>query len=252
MTNANSHRDALPASGARPAPLDYRNPLRGGDQVAWLANELAKDEALGAATASGKLALGLAMCLIGPAFVTMIAMDIENRWDWRSAPSFGVTFLIFAAILIPLLMWLERRTRGEFLADAMRGQSNPLSASSYGEFCLERDRVTWFVHTEIALLGPRLVWNFIDWMRGKPLVDAETRIEAVRIVAALYANDAARPIAELITPVHPRAAVARAIRYLMGKQWVDISARRDRVWLSSRVRQRLASARKAPGEAIVD
>jgi len=243
VTKLNVHHNKIPTSGA-PAPLDYRNPLRGGDSIAWIANELAKDEALGAATASGKLALGLAMCLIGPAFVTIVAMDIESRWDWRAAPGFGVTFLVCAAILIPILMRLERRTRGEFLADAMRGQSNPLSASSYGEFCLERDRVTWFVYTEIALLGPRLVWNFIDWMRGRPLVDAQTRLEAARIVAALHASDAARPIAELIAPEHPQAAVARAIRYLLGKQWIDLSARRDRIWLSSRVRQRLASAMK--------
>ncbi|HEX5243396.1 MAG TPA: hypothetical protein VFW23_09075 [Tepidisphaeraceae bacterium] len=244
MTNVNSHRNEVPVLDARPAPLDYRNPLRGGDKVAWIANELAKDEALGAAMASAKLALGLAMCLIGPAFVTGILCDIEDRWDWRSAPGFGITFLIVAAILVPILMWLERRTRGEFLADAMRGQSNPLTASSYGEFCLEQDTVIFKVYTEIALLGPRLVWNFVDWMRGKPLVDAETRIEAARIVAALYANDAACPIADLIVPEHPKAAVARAIRYLLAKEWIDISARRDRIWLSSRVRQRLAGTMK--------
>lgn len=250
VTRPNLQREEVPTLDARPAPPDYRNPLRGGDKVAWIANELAKDEALGAAAASGKLALGLAMCLIGPAFVTAVAMDIESRWDWRSAPGFGVTFLVVAAILVPILMWLERRTRGEFLADAMRGQSNPLSASSYGEFCLEQNTVIFKVYTEIALLGPRLIWNFIDWMRGKPLVDAETRLEAARIVAVLYASDGASPIVDLITPEHPRSAVVRAIRYLLAKQWIDISARRDRIWLSSRVRQRLAGARKTPGRPL--
>jgi hypothetical protein len=243
LKKAIPYRDEISTSDAQPRPLEYRNPL-GSDTTARIANELAKDEALGAAAASGKLALGLAMCLIGPAFVTAIICDIESRWDWRSAPSFGITFLVVAAILVPILMWLERRTRGEFLVDAMRGQSDPLSASSYGEFCLEQDTVIFKVYTEIALLGPRLVWNFIDWMRGKPLVDATTRIEAARIVAALFASDAACPIAGLIAPEHPRAAVARAIRYLLGKEWIDLSARRDRIWLSSRVRQRLTGAMK--------
>src|SRR6185437_13868443 len=102
-------------------------------------------------------------------------------------PGFGPTFVLVAAVVVPLLLWLERRTRGEFLSKAVQGQANPLAASSYGEFEVERTRFLWTAYLEIALTGPRLVWAFVDWLWGRPLVDPATRLAAAGVAVDLYA-----------------------------------------------------------------
>jgi hypothetical protein len=220
------------------------------DRVQTVTQLLARGEAMGMAAAYGKLALGVVLTLIGPLLLTtiIIAIGLKTRWD---TPSFGLTFSLACLVLVPLLLWYERRTRGEFLTDAVRGETSPLDASSYGEYELQKAKMAWTAYVETALLGPRLLWHVYDWARGTPAADQPVRMLAAELAVELYDANEGVQVKRLVHAGRSPTDVHLAIRYLASRQWVDTSRARDRVWLTSPTRERLVAAlplqpRRAP------
>ena len=225
----------------RPPPtIDYRSPVTGSHRVQQVVGELTASETFGAASVGLKLVIGVPLCLVGPLFVTLILLSIEMKFDGDWLPGFGVTFLLAAAILVPLLVLLERRTRGEFLSDSVRGESTPWTASSYGEYELQSAKLAWIGYIEVALTGPRLVWEVIDSLRGRRPVDPPLRVAAAEVVVELFDSGEGIPLQQLVRPGRPPAAVGHAVNYLVRRDWVGVSSRRDRVWLATPARERLA------------
>lgn len=114
----------------RPAatPLDYRSPATGTPRVQRIAHQLKMAEALGGAAVATKLAVGVPLSLIGPFVIASFLFAIDRRVQADVLPGFGATFLLACAVIVPWLMWLERRSRGEFFMDAVRGETTPLGA----------------------------------------------------------------------------------------------------------------------------
>jgi hypothetical protein len=223
----------------RPVTLAYRTPPAGGERCRRILNELIASESLGWAGAVGKVAVGVPLCLVGPFFVAAVLKSIEIRAGADFLPGFAATWALATLVIVPLLMRLERRTRGEFLCDAHRGETPPYEASSYGEYQLQSTRFLWTAYTEIALLGPRLLWAFIDWVMQRPAADAGTRAAAAAVVADLFDAGQGVPVRQLVRPDRPPDTVRAAVRYLVDRDWVGTSKRGDRVWLLTPVRERL-------------
>jgi hypothetical protein len=238
---------------ANPTILDYRT--AGSDRELLVAQKLFAGEALSTVAVVAKLAAGLGLCLIGPLFVTGIVYAVEGRLGGRALPGFWATFLLLCLVLIPLLMWLERRTRGKFLDDSLAGES--AGYSSYGEFELRSTTFLWTVYTEIALQGPRLLWGVIDWWSGRQSVSEAFRLAAAALAVELYDNGQGSPVVELVRPGRPRSVLYPAIRYLVWRDWADLSSRKDRVWLRTPARAtidailRSASAAQPPARLTV-
>jgi hypothetical protein len=205
--------------------------------------ELAVSESLSGAAVSLKLALGVPLCLIGPFVITALLVGIDGRLDLDILPGFGLAFLIVSAILVPLLLRLERHTRGEFLADSVRGEESPFRASSYGEYELQSTKLGWIAWTEIALTGPRLIWEAYDALRGRPTRTASRgeplRVLAAEVVVELLDRGEGMPVRELVKSGRSELDVSAAIDYLVQRDFAGVSSRRDRVWLSTPVRERL-------------
>jgi hypothetical protein len=222
-----------------PSPIDYRSPGVGGHRVQRVTEALARDEALGTAAAIGKAAAGVLLTLLAPLFVAFVIKGFRSRTRGDVLPSFGVVFALACLLLVPLLMWYERRTRGEYFSDAVRGESSPLEASSYGEYELGKNRFLGVALTEFALLGPRLLWSVYDWARGTPAVHQPVRLLAAGLVVELLDAGEGVPVKRLARPGRTLAEVQWAVRYLQSRDWVDTSARKDRVWLTTLTRERL-------------
>jgi hypothetical protein len=231
--------DARPRATWPDAALDYRILLPDVESVDLVLHELVRSQSLDLAGALVKLAIGVPLCLLGPLFVAVLIEPLVLRWGGRLLPSFGTIFLVLAAVLVPLLLWLERRTKGEYFADVMREESRTPPDSVSDEFQRRDTGLAWAFFTEIALLGPRLVWAFIDWLRGRPHGDAATRIAAAQIACELFAQGEGLPLSALVRPNRPPAQVAAAVRQLLATEWMGLSVHRDRVWLSSRTHDRL-------------
>lgn len=235
----NPHQPGAAAAPAQPT-LDYRSPATGSPRVQRVARELALAESLGGAAVAAKVALGVPLSLIGPFVVAAVLFTMDRRLRAGVLPGFGATFLLVAAAVVPLLMWLERRSRGEFFVDSVRGETSPLAASGYGEYELQRTTFGWIAWTEIALTGPRLLWEAIDSLRGRAPVDHPFRILAAEIAVELLDAGEGVPVGQLVRPDRPAPLVLRAIEYLVQCDWAGLSSRRDRVWLATPVRERLA------------
>ncbi|QOV89861.1 hypothetical protein [Humisphaera borealis] len=184
-----------------------------------------------------KLLIGVPMCLIGPFFLTLIAFSFDIRFRTRTLPSFFTVFVLLCLVVIPMLMWLERRSRGKFLEDSLAGEDSRYS--SYGEYELRSTGFVWTLYTEIALLGPRLLWSAFDWWQGRSGADSPIRGIAAELALELFEAGEGRQIAELIRPDRPTSALFPALKYLIWREWADISAKRDRVWLCTPAKQKI-------------
>jgi hypothetical protein len=220
--------------------LGYRTPGTGLPRVQRVLAELAMAEKVGMAGVATKLAIGVPLTLVGPLFITVVLLATMHRTAGRS-PGFLMTFIVICGVVVPLLMWLERRTRGEFFSDSVRGETSPFRASSYGEYELQSAKFTWIGYTEIALTGPRLVWEAIDTLRAGAAgpVDQPLRVTAAAIVVELLDAGEGKLIRALVRPERPMRDVQRVVNYLLRREWAGISTRRDRIWLASDVRERL-------------
>ena len=225
---------------ARTSPVvDYRSPGVGGHRVARAAELLGREAALGMAAAGGKLLLGAGLTLVGPLIVAALVHAASGRFGGGELPSFGATFAAACAAVVPLAMWYERRTRGRFFEDAVRGETPTREASSYGEYELQGATFLWTAFVELALTGPRLLWDVYDRARAAPGEGRALRAAAAEVAVALLDAGEGMPVRRLMRPGLGAAEVARAAQYLVECGWGGTSRRRERVWLLTPAAERL-------------
>ena len=220
----------------QPAPADPRQ-----YRLQSVMQMLAAADSLSWASAVGKLALGLPLCLVGPCLFTVLLKVILHKWGADWLPGFWMSLLLVSLVVVPLLLWTERRTHGEFLSDSVSGQSSPFQADSYGEYQMQSTRFMATGFTEVALQGPRLLWSFIDAVRGKPAGSAALRAAAAQLAVDLFDANQGLPVKQLFRHDRPPPLLDKIIRYLVALDWIGVSGQRDRVWLQSPVRDRLAA-----------
>ena len=132
-----------------------------------------------------KMAIGLPLSLLGPLLVTAIVKGIEARWDGHLLPEFGTTFSLVTLLIVPFMLWYERRTSGNFYSDALHGKTFD-RAASYGEYAsqhamgvagLHRDRA----HAAAAATGSlRRDSRPVAWTPRKRSLVARDRRRPVR------------------------------------------------------------------------
>jgi hypothetical protein len=230
------------SSNRGPAALDYAAPDAADARIQRVLGELRMDETLGWAAGAVKLGLGVPLCFLPSALFTVLLVGFGRERYGLSASEAIPVFIVSSAVLIPVLIWLERRTRGDFLLDALRGEPPPQQASSYGEYQMQSDRFRWAAYTEIALLGPRLILDVFAGASGRGSLSTAERLVAARIVLALHDAGQGVPVRDLWKIEPPGLTLAQAMRHLRRLDWIGVAAAGDRVWLSSPIRQRLAAA----------
>jgi hypothetical protein len=217
--------------------LEYRSPSTGLHRVQRAMRALEADETLGAASVGIKLVVGILLCLLPPLVVALLLKRIEWRLRADFLPGFEGTFLVATAILVPLLMRLERRTRGRFNADGLRDgmsvETTRYDASSVEGFRLRSPALEWQVYAEVALTGPVLVRSVIDAVSGKVPADPPLRVVAAQIAIEVYDAGQSVALQELVRLGRPPWVVSQAIHYLLRRGWVCMSVRRDRVLLTT-------------------
>src|SRR3954462_11220816 len=96
--------------------LDYRSPSA---TSIVIRRALRHRETLRAILLVAKLLLALPLTVIGPSLVAAIIHSIAQK-HWRSDLSYFTTFILCSLAIIPLLFWLELRTRGRFFENKAR------------------------------------------------------------------------------------------------------------------------------------
>jgi hypothetical protein len=223
----------MPAA-RQPLTLEYRSGVAG-ERTQHVLRELMSDESMSILLVAGKVALGLPLCLVGPLIVTAV---LEWPRRWQVPGDFGPTFLVISCITLPLLMWLERRTRGEFLWKSLDAVTPGHKGWDTRPTPAGADLAAV---VELALFGPRLLWSVIDWFREREPVDPVVRVTAAHIALELYDANNSRTLMELVRPDRPPAEVIRAANYLVRCGWTDLYRNSQRLRLRGFVRSRLTA-----------
>jgi hypothetical protein len=194
---------------------------------------------LDAASLAVRFGIGAPLTLLGPALLGILFWVFCQRYRIALPIGFYSTIMVFCAAFVPMLMLLERSTQGQYFIEAARDLTHPREIKSYGEWELNEAQATWHAYVEVALTGPRLLWEAIDQLRGRNHVSDADAALAAELVEQLRAAGAAVPVRDLIAAHRSPDEIHRAVCLLKHLDWADVSADGRRVWLRSDVAARL-------------
>ncbi|HRK31355.1 MAG TPA: hypothetical protein PLD59_09775 [Tepidisphaeraceae bacterium] len=223
------------------APLDYRNPSTGTSRRQKIILALQQTEALDFASMATRLAIGVPLTLAAPFFLTIFVKFICFNFRWPWPLGFFSTFFLLCFVIVPWQMWYERRTHGGFYMDAARSHGDPLDADSMGEYRMNQTRAAAAVYVELALTGPRMLWEAIDRFQGRGKLDMSRLTAAAEIADELLAAGQGIEVRQLITPDRPLPRVRELVEFLKQHDWADTSTDGKRVWIRSDVTKRFGS-----------
>jgi hypothetical protein len=229
-----------------PEVIPYRSPRAAADErTARIVRRLRMRELGGFARIVAGYALGVPLCFLAPAMITLLLTGSGGRYGPVLPPivSPGACFVVLSILMVPLLIWYERRTRGEYFMDALRewgGDDGPWFGGSIHRG-VDTEGPGAILLMELFLFGPRLVIGATRSLRERSRVRHVPLALAADVLLHLLRHDGGIPPAELRDVSTEATAVRDAILYLAFFDWVDLSKDRTRIWV-------LTDARKALGE----
>lgn len=224
--------------------LDYRNPATVQDHhVDRVKLALQAREGLFWLRTGLSACAGVAASLVGPLFVASIIWVIVARLGVVLPFDRAMFVWLFAAALLVLLFWYERRTKGQFLSQSLDDNRAwfPGRASSSGEFEARYRVAAGMVLVELLLWGPRLLMNSFDRCRVRQSLRHANLTRAAEVVADLQRCDGGVLIGTLQRAGESLAELRGTLGYLSLFDWIGVSRDGTRTWLLSDARKRLDS-----------
>ena len=202
-------------------PLPLRRPAASGSSKRALDSAVRHRERAYRMTAWLMFTGGMMALLLGPAIVA--ALIVKFAWHTRAAIAMTTSFALASALFVPVLLWLERLTRGHWFEQVEQ-------EIRYGAIA----SVPIAGVAELLLWGPRMIFAARD--RWGKTVSVNVLTDAAATIAYLrhFADDGVG------THELPTLQPAPLLRYLVSREWVGVSEDGRRVWL-------LADARRALG-----
>lgn len=195
----------------------------------------------GAAVAQGRamfsLAAGAGVCLGTCGFVAVFLFIVMNGLFGGSPVGIFGLFVLTCVTMLPLLFWTERRTGGEYLADASRGSGSVTDASSRGEYEMAQAGGIVRAATELMLTGPRWVLTGFGLRAGRAGVDRTVLRRAAGVALDLSRESGNVGLGALHHVGDDPTTLGLAIDYLIDQEWIDRSKDGERVWLTSEARK---------------
>jgi hypothetical protein len=194
---------------------------------------------------AGSAGLGMTILLIGAGVtlltvfvIATVIVAVLHALLGTSYIGFTGWMLVTLVALVPYLIHLERRTRGEFYADTVLGSGQDWgNASSHGEYQMQNMTATAAMYGDLALTGPRLLLG--GWQRIKGLEARQFNAFLARCAEAVYVLAAAGeavPAQRLAAADESPKAFDRVLNHLEKRDWIGHSSDRRRVWLSGKAK----------------
>ncbi len=189
----------------------------------------------------GKLVIGGGVCLgMGIVVASLITLCLYSLFATTLIGWWGWLFL-YLLVLVPLLIWHERRSRGDYIADALLlGDSTPSSRTQH-----ELNRAGLQVAAYAAMLawGPRALIDGIHALRGQRSMSQHVVFDrAALLVADLSQKDGGILIKQLLHAPEDMQVFGSAVDLLDTHGWIGKSTDGKSLWLSSTFRQKLRSS----------
>ena len=226
--------------------IDYRNP-RDALLRDRLRAALTQREAMRRAKLLVMLLAGSLLSLVVPLLVTLLVLRAQQRWRVDLFFEGWTLFLILSLALIPLMYWLEHRTRGRFFEDAVRSYGlgdnvnalGMLQTASRGEYEMQTTAASWVAYLEVALFAPRMTMSAVRQWRLRRYLGEFNVQRAAEVVQVLHVTSGGVHPRDLLRPNETLDELWPVLLLLALHDWIGISKAADRVWLLSEARERL-------------
>jgi hypothetical protein len=213
-----------------------------------LAGEVARiirlSDASSFAGSMGKLLLGLCVC-VAAGFLLATAI-VAILWNLFGTTLIGWTgwFLLYVLVLVPAIIWYERKFRENYILDA--AVSADPSPSSRGEFRLNNFNILTGAVSSLMVWGPRGLVDGIRGMFGRRTVFQNAVLDrAVLLVLDLNVSSNRVEIKKLIIPPEDMKIFAQAVDMLLALDLAGRSTDGTSLWLISTFRQKLQDFTRA-------
>jgi hypothetical protein len=214
----------------------------GDEPLSPLASEIARlirlADATSLAGSLGKLLMGVGVCLMVGVFVATFICTILWRLFDHTVLSWSAWFWLYVLVLIPLIIWYERKFREDYVGEAL-GSIDP-KPSSYGEYRLNETTMFAGYASWAMLIGPR---NLVDGFRGimgrRSMLQNAVLGRAVRLVLDLLRAPGRVEIKQLIIPPENMRILTLSIDMLDSNDMIGKAADGAAVWLTSAFRDKL-------------
>ena len=212
------------------------------DRHAQLRTMLLVQDAGSMAGSLGKLLLGLGWCFAVGLVLALLLTLIIGWLGFRS------WFLVYLLILVPLIIWIERNSREDYLGNAAQGADpNP---SSRGEYEMNRARVLTGLYASALVWGPRaMVDGFRGVRGGRTLSQMAVFDRAATLILDLAAVDGSLPVKAVMHPPEDMKTFGNAVDWSQRHDWIGRSTDGASFWLSSLGRKRLVEHNLNPAQA---
>jgi hypothetical protein len=194
----------------------------------------ARENRLGVTTGA-LLALGVPLSLIGPLLITLLvwAYAISHRHVLHFWPTFWVVTLVS----LPLMFAFAAALKGGVLdraVDAGFGGADTM----IGRYAQRRAALP-LVLAEVANIGPRMVVHGLRRLRERRRAGSIDIDRCAAAVVMLMKADGGVPPVQLLNPGERPDVLEPLLGVLMFHEVADVSAKGDRVWVRSDVREAL-------------
>jgi hypothetical protein len=193
----------------------------------------------------GLFLTGLGVCfVVGLAVATVLTLTTGFLKNYVPINWFG-WFLVYWVVLVPLLIWQERRSRTDYLVGALTDVSpNP---SSRGEYEMDRARVGVAAYATMITWGPRALLDGVSGLRGRWTVKQNHMFNrAAAIVLDLAKFDGGIEFRDVMHPPENMALFTAAMDWLEKNDWTGKSSDGQRVWLTSIGKKKLMDRNMMP------
>ena len=147
-------------------------------------------------------------------------------------------FLVYLLVLVPLLIWHERRSREDYFADSL-GSVDP-SPSSRGEYEMNKAGIAVGMYAALLVWGPRALIDGLNGLRGRRTLGQQAVFDrATVLVLELAKVDGGVPIKELLNPPEDMQVFGSAVDMLDRHDCIGKSTDGRSLWLNSTYRRKL-------------
>ncbi|HYO09851.1 MAG TPA: hypothetical protein VER17_12845 [Tepidisphaeraceae bacterium] len=182
------------------------------------------------------LLVGLLALFIAPILLASLVVSLEH---WLSVPrplGWWSCLALASLALIPLLFWVELRSRTQWVRSEVTGESVTIADALLAPARAEAGSVALGAVAEILLPAPRMILAARERLRA-PASAATLHDAAAALNFLRQHDDDGVRVADLPT-VRPLGVLC----YLVSREWAGVSPAGDRVWLAPDAKRALDAA----------
>ncbi|HEX4125215.1 MAG TPA: hypothetical protein VHY37_10855 [Tepidisphaeraceae bacterium] len=191
----------------------------------------------------GKFLLGLGVCFIAGIFIATFIYAILDSLFGHTLLTWAGWFWLYVLVLVPLLVWYERRYRQDYLLEATTSAD---SSSTTGEFRVNQFNLATSVISSLIVWGPRGLADGIRGMIGRRTVLQSAVLDrAVLLVLDLNCAPGGVDVKKLIHPPEDMHIFGQSVDMLDALDLIGRSKDGGNIWLISTFRQKLVDFNKS-------